>query len=173
MLCLVAQWCLTLCSPVDCSLLDSSVHGDCPGKNTGAGFHALFQGNLPNPGIELRSPTLRADSLPTEPQGKPKNAGVGNLYLLQWIFPTQELNQGLLRCRRILYQLNYQGSPGDMLIDKYFLYTKQGHNKYWLSLLLPGFLHKLIFFPPSLCMFCFSGIQLEMGKGGGTYMGEI
>ena len=27
MLCLVAQSCLTLCDPVDCSLPDSSVHG--------------------------------------------------------------------------------------------------------------------------------------------------
>ena len=31
-------------------------------------------------------------------------------YLLQWIFLTQESNQGLLHCRRILYQLSYQGS---------------------------------------------------------------
>ena len=29
-------------------------------------------GDLPNPGIELRSPTLQADSLPAEPQGKPR-----------------------------------------------------------------------------------------------------
>ena len=29
--------------------------------------------DLPNPGIEPRSPTLRADSLPAEPQGKPRN----------------------------------------------------------------------------------------------------
>ena len=28
-------------------------------------------GNLPNPGIEPRSPTLQADSLTSEPQGKP------------------------------------------------------------------------------------------------------
>ena len=28
-------------------------------------------GDLPNPGIELRSPSLQADSLPAEPQGKP------------------------------------------------------------------------------------------------------
>ena len=28
-------------------------------------------GDLPNPGIEPRSPTLQADSLPAEPQGKP------------------------------------------------------------------------------------------------------
>ena len=29
-------------------------------------------GDLPNPGIEPRSPILQADSLPAEPQGKPK-----------------------------------------------------------------------------------------------------
>ena len=28
-------------------------------------------GNLPNPGIEPKSPTLQADSLPSEPAGKP------------------------------------------------------------------------------------------------------
>ena len=28
-------------------------------------------GDLPDPGIELASPTLQADSLPTEPPGKP------------------------------------------------------------------------------------------------------
>ena len=29
-------------------------------------------GDLPNPGTELRSPTLQADSLPAEPPGKPR-----------------------------------------------------------------------------------------------------
>ena len=56
-----------------------------------------------------------ADSLPAEPQGKPKNTRVGSLSLLQRIFPTQESNQGLLHCRQILYQLSYQGSPSDIL----------------------------------------------------------
>ena len=36
---------------------------------------------------------------------------MGNLSLLQGIFLTQESNQGLLHCRRILYQLSYQESP--------------------------------------------------------------
>ena len=36
---------------------------------------------------------------------------LGSLSLLQGIFPTQGLNLGLLHCRRILYQLSYQGSP--------------------------------------------------------------
>ena len=64
-----------------------------------------------NPGIKSRSPVLQVDSVPAEPRGKPKNSGVGSLSLLQQIFPTQELNQGLLHYRQILYQLSYQGSP--------------------------------------------------------------
>ena len=62
--------------------------------------------------MEPRSPKLWADSLPGEPQGKPRNSGVGNLTLLQWTFLTQELNWGLLHCRQILYQLSHKGSPG-------------------------------------------------------------
>ena len=46
--------------------------------------------------------SLQADSLPAEPQGKPKNTGVGSLSLLQRIFLTQESNWGLLHCRSIL-----------------------------------------------------------------------
>ena len=38
-----------------------------------------------------------------------QNTGVGSLSLLQGIFP-QESNQGLLHCRKILYQLSYEGS---------------------------------------------------------------
>ena len=38
-----------------------------------------------------------------------QNIGVGSLSLLQWIFPTQESNWGLLHYRQILYQLSYQG----------------------------------------------------------------
>ena len=62
--CLVAQWCLTLCDLMDYSQPGSYVHGDSPGKNTGV--------DLPNPRIKPRSPTFR----------------------------------------RILYHMNYQGSPG-------------------------------------------------------------
>ena len=68
-------------------------------------------GDLPNPGIEPRSPTLQADSLPSELPGKPKNTGVDGLSLLQGIFSTQESNWGLLHCRQILFLLSYQGSP--------------------------------------------------------------
>jgi len=37
---------------------------------------------------------LQADSVPAEPQGKTKNAGVGSLSLLQQIFSTQEFKPG-------------------------------------------------------------------------------
>ena len=67
--------------------------------------------DLPNPGIEPRSPILQVDSVPAEPQGKPKNTGVGRLSLIQQSFLTQESNQGLLHCRWIPSQLSYQRSP--------------------------------------------------------------
>ena len=81
-----------------------------PGQNTGVRYSPNSPGDLPNPGIEPRSPTLQVDSLPAEPQGKPKNTGVGSLSLPQWIFLTQESNWGPLHCRQILYQLSYQES---------------------------------------------------------------
>ena len=51
-------------------------HGLCspwnsPGQNTGEGRQFPSPGDLPNPGIEPRSPALQADSLPPEPPGKP------------------------------------------------------------------------------------------------------
>ena len=56
-------------------------------------------GNLPDPGIELGSPALRAEVWPKrllcpwDPPGK--NTGGGCHFLIQGIFPTQELNPGL------------------------------------------------------------------------------
>ena len=55
-----------------------------------SGYPFPSPGDLPNPGIESRSPAMQLDSLPTEPQRNPKNIGVGSLTLLHWIFPTQE-----------------------------------------------------------------------------------
>ena len=44
-------------------------------------------GDLPNPGIKPKSPALQGDSLPAEPQGEPKNTGVGSLSLLHGGLP--------------------------------------------------------------------------------------
>ena len=100
----------TLCDPMDYITPGSSVHGDSPGKNTGVDCHAFLQGIFPTKGLNLK-PAVQADSLLSEPLGKPVNTGVHSLSLLQRIFLTQELNWGLLHCRHILYQLSYQGSP--------------------------------------------------------------
>ena len=65
----VTQSCLTLCDP-----MDSSPTVLCPlnslDKSTGVGCHSLLQGNLPNPGIKPRCPTLQADCLSSELPGK-------------------------------------------------------------------------------------------------------
>ena len=42
-----------------------------PGQNTGVGSLSPSPGDLPNPGVEPRSPALQVDSSPAELQGKP------------------------------------------------------------------------------------------------------
>ena len=110
---LVAQLCLTLCDP-----MHYTVHGILQARIL-EWVVFPFSRRSSNPGIEPRSPALQADSLPAEPQGKPKNTRVGSLSPLQWIFPTQELNGGLLHCRLILYQLSYEGSPANIFKGQY------------------------------------------------------
>ena len=54
--------CPTHCDPMDCSLPGSSVHGISPGKNTRVDSFPP-PGDLPDPGINPRSPTEQEDSL--------------------------------------------------------------------------------------------------------------
>ena len=82
--------------------------------------------------LEPRSPALQADSLPFEPPGKPENTGVGSLSFLQGIFLTQELNRGLLHCRRFLYQLSYEGSPKKMKVV-HFLFATVSHSAIYVA----------------------------------------
>ena len=100
------QACPTLCDPMDCSPLGSSVQRILQAR-------ILVWVAMPSSrgSSQPRSPTLQADSFPSEPPGKPVSTGVGILSLLQGIFLTQESNWGLLYCQQILYQLSYQGSP--------------------------------------------------------------
>ena len=101
------QSCLILCNPLNCT---------CQTPLSMGFFRQEYwskqpippPGDLPNRGIEPRSPTLHANYLPSESAGKPIQS-VGSLFLLYRIFLTQESNQSLLCCRRILYQLSYQG----------------------------------------------------------------
>ena len=110
-LCLVAHYCPIVCDPMNCSLPGSSVHGLLQ-QEYWSGLPCPPPGDLPNPGIEPRSFELQVDSLPSELSGNPENTEVGSQCLLQGIFQIQEMKQGLLHCRQILYQLSYQGSPG-------------------------------------------------------------
>ena len=103
---LLAQSCPTLFDPIYCSPPGSSVHRILQTRILEWAAIPFSRGSS-QPRIKPRSPTLLADSLPSEPPGDPKNTGVGSLFLLLWIFLTQKSNQGFLRCRRILYQLSY------------------------------------------------------------------
>ena len=69
LMCLVAQSYLALCDHMDCSPPGSFVHRDSPGQNTGVGCYILFQGIFPTQASN--PPKLQADSLPSEPPGKP------------------------------------------------------------------------------------------------------
>ena len=48
----------------------TSVSMGFPGQGYWSGLPFLPPGDLPDPGIEPRSPALQADSLPSEPPGK-------------------------------------------------------------------------------------------------------
>ena len=65
------------------------------------GSLSLLQEIFPTQGLNPGLPRLQVDSLPAEPQGKPKNIGMGSLSLLQWIFPKQESNWGVLHAGRL------------------------------------------------------------------------
>ena len=74
----VAQSCLTLCNPMDCTPAGSSVHGilqarilPCPPP-----------GDLPDPGnepISPASPALQGDSLPLSHRGSPQHRELSSI----------------------------------------------------------------------------------------------
>jgi len=60
--------------------MDHTVHGILQARILE--WVSLLQGNLPDPGIEPRSPALQVDFLPAEPQGKPKTCKNNAKYCL-------------------------------------------------------------------------------------------
>ena len=81
---LVAQSCMT-----PWTVAHQAVHGDSPGKNTGVGCYTLLHGNLPNPGIRPRSPTLQVSymgsysgSIPG--LGRSPGEGIGHPLQCSW-----------------------------------------------------------------------------------------
>ena len=72
---LAAQSCPILCDPMDCSLPGSFVFRDSPlsmgfsRQEDWTGLPFPPPGDLPDSGVEPRSPALQPDSLPCEPLG--------------------------------------------------------------------------------------------------------
>ena len=63
-----------------------------PGQNTGVGSLSLLQGIFPTQGLSPGLLHCRQILYQLEPQGKPKNTGVGSPSLLPWTFLAQESN---------------------------------------------------------------------------------
>ena len=70
----VTQPCLTLCDPLDCTAHQAPLSMGFSRQVYWSGFPFPSPGDLPDPGIEPRSPPLQADPLTSEPPGK----------LIQW-----------------------------------------------------------------------------------------
>ena len=146
-LCLDAQSCPTLCDPMDCSSLGSSVHGDSPGKNTGVGCHALLQGIFPtqgsNPGLlHCRQILLYCLSH----QGSPR--------ILEWVaypfsrgssWPRNLPDSGIklgspaLQADSLPTEL-----PGKPLLRNYHTTNTQNTNSFYLLTLGPWLLQKCL-----------------------------
>ena len=79
----VTQSCLTLWDPMDCSAPGSSIHGILQARILN-GLPCPSPGELPNPGIKPRFPSLQAGSLPSEP---PDYGGTGHFSEMQMCHP--------------------------------------------------------------------------------------
>ena len=124
----VAQSCPNVCDPMDCSPPGSSVHRilkarilewvAMPSSRRKPIFPPRLQllsvardwdqvAFFPGGGVWC-SVVSGCDPMDYSPWDSPgKNTGVGSHFLLQGIFPIQELNPGLLHCWHILYHLSH------------------------------------------------------------------
>ena len=75
------QLCLTLCNSMECSLPACSVHGILR-QEYWSGLPFPSPGDLPDPEIKPKSPTLHAVSLLAEPPGETWEAGSGTILVL-------------------------------------------------------------------------------------------
>ena len=67
----ITQSCPTLCDPMDSSLHQAPPSIRFSRQEYWSGLPFPSPGNLTDPGIESRSPTLQGDALPSEPPGTP------------------------------------------------------------------------------------------------------
>ena len=95
------------CSVVSDSLWPGGLYSpwNSPGQNTTMGSLSLLPGQSSQHRDQTQVSCIVGGFFNSWATGKSKDTGVGSLSLLQQIFPTQELNRGLLHCRQIPYQL--------------------------------------------------------------------
>ena len=91
---------------MDCSLPDSSVHGDSSGKNTGVGCHACLQGIFPT-----QVSCIAGGFFTIWITREAHEYWSGQPIPSSGVLPDPGIEPGspLLYCRWILYQLSYQG----------------------------------------------------------------
>ena len=155
----MTQWTVACQAPLSMGILQASILEclSCPPP-----------GESSQPRDQTQVSRIAADSLPTESPGKTKSSGLGSLSLLWGIFPTKQLNQGLLNCKQILYQLTYQESPicfihtinsVYVLLTFYVSIRSLGFLHAFFQLLLPIFL--LLFFILSI-LIIYTCLELEL-----------
>ena len=109
-----------------------------PGKNTRVSCHFLLQNsNMKSESCSVLSDSMRPHGLcsPWNPSGQ--NTGVGSLFILQGIFPTQGSNPGILHCRQPLHHLSQKGSP---YMCHMYIHIYTNYIIYWLYCLYHLFL---------------------------------
>ena len=94
--CSVTQSCPTLCNPMGCSLPGSSVCEILQARILEWVAMPSPPGDLPNPGIEPRFPSLQADSLLSDPPGMPYS-----------LFKSLFITNGNELCKNILLVQNF------------------------------------------------------------------
>ena len=94
----VAQLRLTLCNP-----MDYIVHGILQARIL-EWVAFPFSRVSSKPRDQTQVSCIAGGFFTSWATGKSKNTGMGSLSLLQRIFPTKELNRGLLHCRWIVHQ---------------------------------------------------------------------
>ena len=85
------------------------------GDSTGLGpLHPSTFRKLESESHAVMSDSLQLHGLYSPWNSPGQNSGVGGLFFLQGIFPTQGSNPDLVYCRQIIYHLSYQGSPNQV-----------------------------------------------------------
>ena len=96
---------------LDCSLPDSSVHGFSR-QEYWSGLQFPAPGHLPNPGIKPRSPTLQADSLPSELPGE---LHLKVDYVLFFIILAKKKKTKQNKNKKLASPSNVTATQGDMI----------------------------------------------------------